>query len=134
MFLSKIFHFHPVCVSCDHFISRQEKTTSVIADLIGKHGSPGCTYVSCHVRLLDNSQPLQNHIIPKMGTVYAFHFPTIVLYPILHSRWFQLPRLGGWGAGIHLQPPCYIARRFLCVCAHLFSNLVHAIHPLVALS
>lgn len=78
-FLSKLFHSRPVCVSCDHFISRQEKTTLVIAGLIGKHGSPGGTYVSCHVRWLHDSWLLQNHVIPKMGTVHAFHFPVVVL-------------------------------------------------------
>lgn len=93
VFLSKLFHFHPGCVSCDHFTSRQKKTTSVIADLIGKHGSPGSTYVSCHARMLRASWLFQNHVIPKMGTAHAFHFPATVLNPTLGSCWFQRPRL-----------------------------------------
>lgn len=66
--LSRLFHSCPACVSCDHFILRQEKTTSVIACLIGKHGSPDCTGLSRHVRLLHYSQLFQHHVIPQMGT------------------------------------------------------------------
>lgn len=57
---------HSVCVSRDHFRSRQEKTTSVIAGIIGKHRSPGCACLSCHVRTL------QSHIIPMMALCEPF--------------------------------------------------------------
>ena len=97
VFLSKLFHFHPVCISCDHFISRQEKTASVIADLIGKHGSQGCTYMSCHVRLLDNSRRLQNHVIPKMGTCACLSFSSHCVK--LHTLFLLVltTQTGRWG-------------------------------------
>lgn len=114
--LSRLFHSCPACVSCDHFILRQEKTTSVIACLIGKHGSPDCTGLSRHVRLLHYSQLFQHHVIPQMGT-WRLPFSITVLNPTLRSHWFQLARTGE--RGTHLQPLWHVTGRLPCACVHV---------------
>lgn len=54
--------------------------------------------MSRHVQLLLSSRPLRNHVIPKMGTVHASHFPMTGLHPILHSAAFNyLDREEGLG-------------------------------------
>lgn len=133
--LSKPFHFPPLYVSCDHFIPGPEKTASVIAHVIGKHGSPGgtCRVSSCQVAC--NSRPPWHHIIPKMALVRAFHFPiTVLKIPHLTPGWFQWQRLRDGGekdtpAATLLSLGCVC----VCACTHMFANPICEIDPGAAL-